>query len=336
MSLRSNGARQITFPASIGLKCCTNARFLWATSLQGKEFPFTWKADNRLGYPRQQHRNMSSNPQWKKGVKQRERILQEWKADALRRHKKNLERKTKYYEADGSFKPFWNWVEERHLPSFNYQESVERNVLPPILMEHPYELFKDKLHPPKLIPNLEMKPAVLRKQTEELKEYEDLKYLYNYGRPRPVAEDDAYEQPQITASDNDVVLEEIEDDLPSLETAVVPDAFAVVSIYKQQHKVMIGDIIMTQKMPLPVGFEMDIENCYLLGTQDRTIIGRPLVPGVKVRVRVMEHTPVKPVLNFHFKRRKGYKKARPIFPMATMLNVIELDPSQAFAMVDKK
>merc|ERR1711991_971871 len=85
--------------------------------------------------------------------------------------------------------------------------------------------------------------------------------------------------------------------------------FAVVRLQGKQHLVSEGDVIMTDRLAAPVGHEMALPEVLLVGAEDMTLVGRPLVDEGLARVSgvVEEHSRTEKVQVFKKKRRKGYR-----------------------------
>jgi large subunit ribosomal protein L21 len=77
----------------------------------------------------------------------------------------------------------------------------------------------------------------------------------------------------------------------------------------KQYRVVAGDCIMTDKIEsYAVGQKVDLgAEVLLVGSNDLTVIGQPLVPGVSVQATVEEQAQTEKIHVFKKKRRKGYK-----------------------------
>jgi large subunit ribosomal protein L21 len=59
----------------------------------------------------------------------------------------------------------------------------------------------------------------------------------------------------------------------------------------KQYRVSAGDCIMTDKIgSVEVGQKIDLDEVLLVGSQDLTVVGQPLVDGVKIAATVEEHS----------------------------------------------
>ncbi len=63
------------------------------------------------------------------------------------------------------------------------------------------------------------------------------------------------------------------------------DKFAVFQILGSQHKVTIDDVVIADKIEnIDIGQQLTFDEVFLVGQKDKTIIGRPVVPGAKVNL----------------------------------------------------
>lgn len=100
----------------------------------------------------------------------------------------------------------------------------------------------------------------------------------------------------------------------------------------RQFKVVEGDELV---VPLPprveIGDRYEVSDVMMIGSRDRTVIGRSTVPGATVQLQVEEIARAPKVLVFKKKRRKGYRRTRghrqPI--MALSVRSIEVDEEAA-------
>ena len=103
------------------------------------------------------------------------------------------------------------------------------------------------------------------------------------------------------------------------------DFFAVVGLCGSQFKVGKGDVLNVEKIPeAKVGEIMELSNVMLLGSKDKTIVGRPVVPGALVKVRVEEQTLDEKVIVFKMKRRKNYRRKQGHRRPVTILRVLDI------------
>lgn len=89
------------------------------------------------------------------------------------------------------------------------------------------------------------------------------------------------------------------------------EIFGVVKVGAQQFKVVPDDLIVVEKLgELKVNDPVVLSEVMMLGTAERTVIGRPSVPGAAVHAVVEEHFREAKKLAFKKKRRKGYQRLK--------------------------
>jgi large subunit ribosomal protein L21 len=89
------------------------------------------------------------------------------------------------------------------------------------------------------------------------------------------------------------------------------EIFGVVKVGAQQFKVVPDDLIVVEKLgEAKVNDPVVLSEVMMVGTAERTIIGRPSVPGAAVHAVVEEHFREAKKLAFKKKRRKGYQRLK--------------------------
>lgn len=84
--------------------------------------------------------------------------------------------------------------------------------------------------------------------------------------------------------------------------------YAIVDIAGQQVKVEENKYYFVPRLPLELESETEFNNVYLLDDDGSVKVGAPLVGGVKVKAKVLEHLKDDKVLVFKKKRIISYKK----------------------------
>ncbi|NXN97081.1 RM21 protein, partial [Rhinopomastus cyanomelas] len=110
--------------------------------------------------------------------------------------------------------------------------------------------------------------------------------------------------------------------------------FAVVHFASKQWKVTSEDLIMMDNvLQAECGDRIRLEKVLLVGADDFTLIGRPLLGKdlVRVEATVVEKTESWPKVNMRFRKRRGYQRTKFIVSPQTVLriNTIELFPCLA-------
>eukprot|EP00124_Ichthyophonus_hoferi_P000923 Ihof_evm8s40 gene=Ihof_evmTU8s40 len=103
--------------------------------------------------------------------------------------------------------------------------------------------------------------------------------------------------------------------------------FAIVHIGGSQHKVGFNDILITHKLMVNLGVEIQFNKILMAGSPNFTIIGLPLldIKSVIVKGRVVEHTETKPLIIYKKKRRKGYQRWRENTYPITAIRITSID-----------
>ena len=83
--------------------------------------------------------------------------------------------------------------------------------------------------------------------------------------------------------------------------------YAIVEIAGQQFKVEKDQKIFVHRLEQSEGDQIDINKVLLVDNDGKIKVGKPVVKGAKVSVKVLEHMRGDKVKVFKKKRRKGYK-----------------------------
>ncbi|KAM4845391.1 large ribosomal subunit protein bL21m [Thomomys bottae] len=107
--------------------------------------------------------------------------------------------------------------------------------------------------------------------------------------------------------------------------------FAVVHFASHQWKVTSEDLILIENhLDIQCGERIRLEKVLLVGGQDFTLLGKPLLSKdlVRVEATVVEKTESWPKVNMKFKKRKNFRKKHIIVSPQTVLriNSIEIAP----------
>ncbi|XP_052183731.1 50S ribosomal protein L21, mitochondrial [Diospyros lotus] len=102
-------------------------------------------------------------------------------------------------------------------------------------------------------------------------------------------------------------------------------AFAVVQIGSHQFKVSNGDSIYTERLKFcEVNDKLILNRVLMLGSQNQTIIGRPILPDAAVHAVVEEHALDAKVIIFKKKRRKNYRRTKGHRQELTKLRITDI------------
>ena len=83
--------------------------------------------------------------------------------------------------------------------------------------------------------------------------------------------------------------------------------YAIIQTGGKQYKVSTGDEILVEKLDADVDAEVEFET--LLVSDDAGVkVGKPVIKGVIVKGKVLEHGKGKKVVVFHYKPKKNIRK----------------------------
>ncbi|KAK4271557.1 hypothetical protein QN277_020235 [Acacia crassicarpa] len=101
--------------------------------------------------------------------------------------------------------------------------------------------------------------------------------------------------------------------------------FAVVQIGSHQFKVSNRDSIFTERLKFcEVNDKLILNKVLLLGSQSKTIVGRPILPDAAVHAVVEEHALDAKVIIFKKKRRKNYRRTKGHRQELTKLRITDI------------
>ena len=84
--------------------------------------------------------------------------------------------------------------------------------------------------------------------------------------------------------------------------------YAVIVTGGKQYKVSEGDIIEVEKIAKPEGETIEFGKVLLVGDENQTLVGRPVVMQASVKATLLKQTKSKKVIVFKAKRRKHYRR----------------------------
>jgi len=84
--------------------------------------------------------------------------------------------------------------------------------------------------------------------------------------------------------------------------------YAVIATGGKQYRVLEGDIIDVEKVPVEEGGQVEFNRVLLVGTDEDTLIGRPLVMQATVKATLLKQMKSKKIIVFKAKRRKHYRR----------------------------
>ncbi|MDB6132441.1 MAG: rplU [Verrucomicrobiales bacterium] len=87
-------------------------------------------------------------------------------------------------------------------------------------------------------------------------------------------------------------------------------AFAIIKTGGKQYRVSKGLKFDVELLDAEVGSSVTLDQVLFYGAEGDSRIGAPLVAGATVTAKVIDQHRAKKVINFKFKRRKGFHKTK--------------------------
>jgi len=84
--------------------------------------------------------------------------------------------------------------------------------------------------------------------------------------------------------------------------------YAVIETGGKQFRVALGDVIEVDRLPWPVGTEIELNRVLAVFRDPDQLLAGPEVGDAKVRATITEHDRAKKITVFKFKRKKQYKR----------------------------
>jgi len=102
--------------------------------------------------------------------------------------------------------------------------------------------------------------------------------------------------------------------------------FAVIKTGGKQYKIATGSKIVVEKLDYPTGEEFDFDQVLMVGDTESedAKIGQPLVPGAKVRARVLAQGRADKKIVFKYHSKTRYKKKKGHRQPQTQVEILEI------------
>jgi large subunit ribosomal protein L21 len=84
--------------------------------------------------------------------------------------------------------------------------------------------------------------------------------------------------------------------------------YAVLKTGGKQYKVAPNDIIMVEKLAADAGTSIEIDEVLMIGDNQTSTVGAPLIEGARVAAEVLEQKRAKKITVFKKKRRQNYRR----------------------------
>lgn len=86
--------------------------------------------------------------------------------------------------------------------------------------------------------------------------------------------------------------------------------YAIFRTGGRQYRAEVGKVIDVERLPYDVDHKFSINDVLLVGDDDNTVIGRPLVDGASVSLTVVEQYRGRKILVFKYRQRTKYRRMR--------------------------
>ena len=100
--------------------------------------------------------------------------------------------------------------------------------------------------------------------------------------------------------------------------------YAIIRTGGRQYRAEAGRTIDVERLPYEVGHDFEITDVLLIGDDDNTVIGQPLVEGAVVKVTVVDQYRAKKVLVYKYNQRTNYRRKRGHRQYYTRLKIDEI------------
>jgi large subunit ribosomal protein L21 len=100
--------------------------------------------------------------------------------------------------------------------------------------------------------------------------------------------------------------------------------YAIIRTGGRQYRAEVGALLDVEKLPYEVDQEIEISDVLLVGDDDKTLIGQPLVEGASVKATVVEQFRGEKIIVFHYRQRTNYRKTAGHRQYYTRLRIDEI------------
>jgi large subunit ribosomal protein L21 len=97
--------------------------------------------------------------------------------------------------------------------------------------------------------------------------------------------------------------------------------FAIVTISGKQYTVSVGDVIEVDKIEGKVGDTVSFDHVLVTGEKDKTIVGTPVVAGVKVKAKIAAQKKGEKIDVRRYKSKVRYRRQKGFRAQRTQLEI---------------
>ncbi|SES66168.1 LSU ribosomal protein L21P [Anaerobranca californiensis DSM 14826] len=84
--------------------------------------------------------------------------------------------------------------------------------------------------------------------------------------------------------------------------------YAIIKTGGKQYKVSEGDVIKVEKLDANIDEIVEINDVLAISNGTELTVGKPVVEGAKVQLKVLEHDKAKKIIVFKYKPKKNYRR----------------------------
>ena len=84
--------------------------------------------------------------------------------------------------------------------------------------------------------------------------------------------------------------------------------YAVIKTGGKQYRVAQGDVLEIERLQGEAGDELTFDEVLLVGDDESTVVGTPVVDGAVVKAKILAQDRAKKIIVFKMKRRKKYRR----------------------------
>lgn len=84
--------------------------------------------------------------------------------------------------------------------------------------------------------------------------------------------------------------------------------YAIIKTGGKQYKVSEGDVIKVEKLDANIDEIVEISDVLAISNGTELTVGKPVVEGAKVQLKVLEHDKAKKIIVFKYKPKKNYRR----------------------------
>lgn len=100
--------------------------------------------------------------------------------------------------------------------------------------------------------------------------------------------------------------------------------YAIIRSGGKQYRAEVGSKLDVDKLPNEVGDSVELTDVLLVGDEDNTVIGQPLVEGAAVKATVIEQFRGKKILVYKYRQRTNYRRKQGHRQYYTRLQIDEI------------